>query len=146
MTFYTFDMSHWDGTRKKGKGLVILTVNTPQSSEDVEQFLKEWEKIYDKCKNDKCKYTLLFDTREVAPFDPSYLVQIGRWLKKVKILTEVWMDCTAIVVSTPMIKTFIDIVFEVYKPVRPFKVFSKTELKPALQWALTGTLPAPESG
>jgi len=115
----------------------MLTLTTPKSKKDVETFLLEWQSIYTKCMEDNCKYALLFDTRKVESFDLSYLGLMADWLKRVKGLTEKWMERTAIVVSNPFIKTFIGLVFKIYKPVRPFKVFGGGETQRAMEWALS---------
>ena len=137
MVFYNFDYSKWDKTKGDGVGLVLLTTQTPTSIEDVELFLKEWEKVYTKCMEDNCKYTLVFDTRKVSKFDIKYLKLMGKWLKKMKTMTENWMDRTAIIVSNPIIKGFISFVFLIYKPVRPFKVFASDELVKSIEWSLS---------
>ena len=138
MTCCNFDLSHWDSTKDlNGTAFVMLTLTTPKSSKEVEEFLNEWQTIYTRCMESECKYALLFDTRKVGSFDLSYLGQMTKWLGKMKGLTEQWMDRTAIIVSNPLIKTFIGMVFAVYKPVRPFKVFTKKETQRAMEWALS---------
>lgn len=127
MSFYYFDKRRWP--------IVILTIeNTPTSVEDMNEFLSSWQELYTDSMLTNKKYKLLFDTRKSGQVAIIYLRMLANWLIKVQELTINWMDKTAIIVSRPLIKTLIQLVFTIYKAVRPFRIFHGEELEEAIIW------------
>lgn len=128
--FFNFDTSKFP--------VIVLTIQgSPGSTEEMDAFLEAWQNIYVISMEQNKQYKLIFDTRKAGSVELKYLKQMGLWLGKVKCLTEKWMDRTAIIVSTPIIKLLIQFVFQIYKAVRPFKVFSGEQVEEAFVWAIS---------
>ena len=110
MVFYNFDINRWP--------IVILTIKgSPTSDKDMTGFLKQWESLYHISMEKNERYKLIFDTRDASMIKIPYIRQMGKWLVKMKSLTETWMDRTAIIVSNPSIQLLIQFVFKIYKAV-----------------------------
>lgn len=125
--FYNFDETHWP--------VVVLTISgSPSSDEDMNLFLTEWQNLYIISMQKSQRYKLIFDARNAGVVTFNHLKMMGEWLSKIKHLTEMWMDRTAIIVSNPTIKLIIQFVFTFYKAVRPFKVFHESCLENAFIW------------
>lgn len=126
-SFCKVDKSDWP--------IVIMTLKGgPQSDEDMRLFLTEWQNVYSEAMIHNKRYKLLFDAREAGNIQPKYLMALGKWLSSVKSLSEQWMDRTAIIISNNLIRTLIKFVFNFYKAVRPFKVFSNDEIGQSVIW------------
>ncbi len=127
MTFFKVDQEEWPIT-------VITIQGGPKSDHDMQAFLTEWQNLYSTAMIKNQRYKLLFDARNAGTIDPKYLMALGNWLSRVKNLAESWMDRTAIIISNNIIRTLIKFVFNFYKAVRPFKVFSGDEIKDSVTW------------
>lgn len=115
--------------------LVILTTEgDPQTSDDVELLLINWESLYICAEDTSQRYKLLFDVRNTENVKFEYLKYVSSFLVSHKALTEKWMDRTAILVSNQAIRLLIKFVFMIYHPVRPFKVFDNPE--EAIGWLM----------
>lgn len=116
--------------------LVILTTEgDPQSSDDIELLLANWESLYICAEDTSQKYKLLFDVRNTENVKFEYLKYVSSFLTNHKMLTEKCMDRTAILVSNQAIRLLIKFVFMIYHPVRPFKVFDNPEN--AIRWLMS---------
>lgn len=117
--------------------LVVYTINGDVNSsvkDKFDQFLVSWTDMYVKSSETKQKFRLFLDVTHLGTVQPAFIMAIIQFLKKVKELTEMWMEKTVIFLEGGVIKTILDTVFVIYKPVRPFKVF--TDKRQALVWAL----------
>ena len=124
---YTKDLQNWP--------LVIFNIKG-QIDEKFNDFLKDWSELYVKSSNEKSRFRLIINIKEIGKVDMKYIIGIGQFLKKCKILTETWMERTAILVKeNSFIKTALNTVFMIYKPVRPFKIFTNPE--DAIKWTLS---------
>ena len=132
--FHGFDTTKWP--------VVVLTIDGAPNEEEMELFLKDWEKLYTKSMETNIRYKLLFDARKASTIELKHLVRMGKWLMTMKTLTETWMDRTGIMISNPTVKMLIQFVFKFYKAVRPFKIFSEPE--ETLEWILSD-LPGDEN-
>ena len=130
MTFFAFDYNNWP--------VVILTIQgKPTNEKDMKLFLEAWTGVYTYSMQANTRYKLMFDVRKstVHPMkDFNHLRVLGEWLVKIKSLTETWMERTAIIVSDPVMRFIIASVFQIYKAVRPFKVFDEKMLHDAKEW------------
>jgi len=104
------------------------------NTKDFQHYTEEWSNLYLLASQRGEKFRLIFDSRNVKKVDISYLYGQAKYLKEVKQLTEMWMDRTAILVSSWTIKKMIHFVFKFYKPVRPFKVFMESEEVEMYKW------------
>lgn len=123
MVFFYFDIDNFP--------LIILTIEaSPCSMDEMELFLKKWEELYDKSRETNERYKLIFDVRKatVSLKDTQYLQRLGGWLTEHKIETETHMDRTAILVSNDTIRLLLNVVFVLYRPVRPYKIFNDINL------------------
>jgi hypothetical protein len=117
--------------------LVILTAEgSPRSEDEMNNMLEGWSNLYIKSMETNEKFRFIIDVRDIYSIDIKYLMIIAKYLVKVKNLTEKWMEKTGIIVSSNSIKLLIKFVFTIYKPVRPFKVFSEGEIEKSLNWVL----------
>lgn len=118
--------------------LVIITINGgPTNNKEMKSFLTEWQNVYVICMQESKRYKLVFDARDAGMVDLDYLRALATWLGTMKELTKKWMDKTAIIVTRTSVRGLIQFVLKYYKAVRPFKVFTKNELKTALDWLYT---------
>jgi len=116
--FFCFNISQFP--------LILLTIEgSPQSMEEMNLFLKAWEELYKEAEVTNKPYKLVFDVREgvLSIKDLLYLRRLGMWLIEVQEKTKKHMDRTAIIVKSDIIQKFLYLVFKVYKPIRPFKLF-----------------------
>ena len=130
--------------KKKGFTTESMTHNWPMvvlkldgrvnNNVDFQHYTEEWSKLYLEASERKERFKLIFDVRNVKKVDVSYLYGQAKYLLKVKQLTELWMDRTAVLVSSGRIKKMIHFVFKFYKPVRPFKVFLEHEEEDMYNW------------
>jgi hypothetical protein len=126
-TFFALDKQHWP--------IAVLTIEgAPQTDEEMKQFLESWQSLYVDSMQKNERYKLIFDARNASIIYPKYLIAMAKWLRQIKLLTEKWMDRTAIIVSNPNVRLLIQFVFKYYKAVRPFKVFETKELQDAYNW------------
>ena len=127
-TFYNFDKIRWP--------IVVLTISgKPVNDSDFMNFLESWKLIYIESMTKGERFKLIFDVRLAEMITFEHLKQLGKWLQKMKELTERWMDRTAIIVSNDSIQVLIQFVFTLYKAVRPFKIFTdKKNLSDAILW------------
>lgn len=116
--------------------VVIKIIGSPETDEDVHRVITQWTSIYTESMVRNEKYKLVFDIRDAQVNNFEVLRQLALFLIKVKGLTEKWMDRTAILVSDDNIKRILRFVFVLYKPVRPFKIFSEDVR--ALTWLASG--------
>ena len=102
---------------------------------DFNRYLEEWSEFYVMSSQRNEKFKLIYDARGIKSRPPlKYLYAQAEFLKTAKELTETWMDRTAIIVSSPIIKKMIHFVFNFYTPVRPFRVFLEHEEADMYQW------------
>lgn len=119
--------------------LVVLKLKgEAKTEEDIHSVIKTWTHIYMESMSKNEKHRLIFDVRESKMVNVELIRIFSSFLERVKKLTENWMERTAILVSDDKIRLLIGLVFTVYKPIRPFKVFM--EDSKAIEWAL-GTTP-----
>ena len=118
---YTKDDSQWP--------LVILTLEGDiHDSIQFNNLLSDWSKLYIRSSEENIRFRMIVNISNMGKVDLKYIIGIGQFLKKCKVLTEKWMEKTAILVKkNSIIKTILDTVFMVYSPVRPFKVFNEIE-------------------
>lgn len=127
MTFFYVDQNHWP--------VVVITIKgSPENDYDMKHFLESWQNLYVECMKKEEKYKLIFDARESGSIQIKYLQVLGEWLSRMKEMTENWMDRTAIIVSSPVIQVLVQVVFRIYNPVRPFKVFKNDNLEESMKW------------
>lgn len=130
MTFYHFDETRWP--------IIVLTINgSPKNDKDMKSFLLTWQNLYVTSMQNEERYKLIFDARNASIIKLKYLQAMGEWLSKIKHLTETWMDRTAIIVSNDSIQLLIQFVFQIYKAVRPFKVFNGKHVEKAFKWVVS---------
>lgn len=116
--------------------VVIKVIGSPETEEHAHKVISQWTSIYMESMTRNEKYKLVFDIREATVNNFEILRHLAVFLIKVKNLTEKWMDRTAILVSDDNIKRILKFVFVLYKPVRPFKIF--TDDVKALTWLASG--------
>ena len=108
--------------------LVVLTmIGVPDSEKEMEDFFTEWRKIYTLAMEKNQRYKLLFDVRKSGTVKFVYMKMMADFLIQIRELTNKWMDRTGILVTSPTIQMLIKFVFNFYKAVRPFKVFTNVE-------------------
>ena len=113
--------------------VVICTIAGRVNNEEAFQsYLTNWSKLYLKASDKKTKFSLVFDIRKLDGVDMKYLLGQAMFLKKTKSLTELWLNRSSILVNKPSIRRILDFVFTIYRPIRPFKVF--TDPCKAFQW------------
>lgn len=112
--------------------VIFKVIGEVKSSEDIHKITRRWTEIYTLSMIKKQSFRLIFDASQVKISEIKLLKPMAEFLIKVKNLTEMFMDRTAIIVSDDKIKTFIRFVFNFYKPVKPFKVF--TDQEKAANW------------
>lgn len=110
----------------------IKIVGVPKDKEDIHKIINIWSQIYVRSMTCNEKFKLVFDAREASLNNVELLRVLAEFLIKVKLMTEQWMDRTSILVSEEKIRNLIKFVFLLYKPVRPFKVFTNAEK--SLEW------------
>ena len=110
----------------------IKLTGSPKTEEDIQKIIKIWTNIYIVSMSYDQKFKLIFDARDVHLNNMELLKPLAKFLINVKQLTEKWMDRTSIIVSSDKIRNLIKFVFMLYKPVRPFKVF--TDDNKSLKW------------
>jgi hypothetical protein len=119
--------------------LVVYTIKGDINSKNkktFDEFLTSWSEMYLKSCETNQKFSLFLDVTHLGTVSPGFVITIANFLKKCKQLTELWMEKTAIFIDGGIIKSILDFVFMVYKPVRPFKIFN--EKKEAITWVLNG--------
>lgn len=110
----------------------IKIIGVPQNEEDIHKIINIWSQIYVRSMTCNEKFKLIFDAREASLKNIELLRTLAQFLIKVKLMTEKWMDRTSILVSEEKIRNLIKFVFLLYKPVRPFKVFTNPEK--SIEW------------
>lgn len=113
----------------------IKVEGIPKTDEDMIEITKVWTQIYMESMVKGEKFKLIFDILESGLDRIELLKHIATFLVNVKSLTEQWMDRTVILVKGTNIRTMLNFVFMLYKPVRPFKVY--TDPKDALVWLIS---------
>ena len=117
--------------------LVVYTINGDINSKNkdiFDLFLTSWSEMYLKSCETKQKFRLFLDVTNLGTVAPGFVFAIAKFLKKCKTLTEMWMEKTVIFLDGGVIKSILDFVFAVYKPIRPFKVIN--DRREALVWVL----------
>jgi hypothetical protein len=108
--------------------LVVLTAEgTPESEEEMNDYIQEWKDLYNSAMMDDVRFKLIIDIRELDIVQVKYIKMMANFLIKIKPLTEKWMDRTGILVSRESIKMIISLVLQFYEAVRPYKVFNDAE-------------------
>lgn len=129
MSFFYFDVENFP--------LIILTIQGhPQNMEDMNKFLTTWQTLYTRSMNENKPYKLLFDVRQaVLTMEATkYMNRLAEWLGTMRPLAEKWMDRTAILCQSNTVKIFLKILFRLYPPAKPYKIFQENELKRAMKW------------
>jgi hypothetical protein len=104
------------------------------NDKDFQKYTEEWSKYYLLSSEKNEKFRMIYDARNIKHVKPSYLYIQVKFLKEVKKLTELWMDKTAILISSWKMKQLLRFVLKFYKPSRPFKVFMEGEEVEMYEW------------
>jgi hypothetical protein len=129
MTFFCFDVSNFP--------LIVLTLQGhPKSMDEMNDFLVMWQGLYTRSMNENLPYKLLFDVRQaVLNLEAGrYMSRLAEWLATMRPLAEKWMDRTGIICQTNGVKFFLRVLFKMYPPARPYKIFQEQELERAMEW------------
>jgi hypothetical protein len=126
--------------------LAVMKI-TGKVNKDVEfqKFTNEWSMLYVDSSERNERFRLILDAREMGKVDMKYLYGMAKFLMHCKTLTETWMEKTAIWVGSKRIKKMIHWVFKIYKPVRPFKVFSTDDSSETILNWVSGNIPGDEN-
>ena len=115
---------------KENWPIVYFKLKGDVNKEGFDNFLNEWSSLYVKSSEINQKFTLIVDINEIGKVSPRYVMEIGKFLNKIKKLTEAWMEKTIIITEQTFINSLLNILFTFYTPVRPFQIIkNKKELK-----------------
>jgi len=114
--------------------LIIITADGIDSEEEMNNLLNDWSNIYTMSMQNNEKHKLLIDVRKVNNIELKYLIMIGKFLAKVKPLSETWLDKVGILLTNQIIRLLIKFVFKIHHPIRPFYISDNPE--ETLEWVL----------
>lgn len=110
----------------------------PSDNNNFEKFLEAWSNLYLKSSDTGKKFKLFLDVKDIELSDARYAMGFSTFLKETKPLITHWMDRTCIFNKNgTVIKHFLQLIFSLYKPTRPFKYFDDEDL--AMDWLKNST-------
>tara|TARA_A100001015_G_C15029890_1_gene732607 strand:- start:1298 stop:1726 length:429 start_codon:yes stop_codon:yes gene_type:complete len=94
--------------------LVYYTLNgIPESDNEFENFLIEWDKI----NNRKQYYNLCINSLNIGWISVKYAIRLSKYVKKLKENEEVYIRNTIIIIQNKYVRGLINLVFKLQKPV-----------------------------
>lgn len=138
-SFFNIDYSQWETTKKiKGVGVVIVNVSVPSKNDDLNELFLEWEKIFDRAKEENVRYSLIINGSSVHTIEMGMISSISTWIKERYEMADKYINKTAIIINNDTVSSIVNTAMSIfYTPVRPLKVFGGGDLEGGIVWSLS---------
>ena len=94
-----------------------------KDDEDYNNFLKEWEKLYEA----KKPFYFMFNTTKTGLINIKYAVKTSSFIKKIKRESEQWLQYSIIIINSDTISFLLKLVFKLSSPVSPVYIVKNEE-------------------
>lgn len=101
--------------------LVKVTLNnTPESKEDFQSFLDQWNELYENQRD----FYFLFDTRNVGLPHIKYSIRMAQFIKELRNRPHQYLQQSIILINNNKIKWMLDFIFTLQPPVAPVYIYN----------------------
>ena len=125
-------MSLFAVLKQKGPIVIVRFQGVPTCDGDINHYLDEMQKVYDK----KEPFVVVYDTRGVGMISPRYIQMQANFMRAKEQQTRHLLLRAAVVVSSQLTRTLLNMLFKVKKPACPLEVFEQMDV--AMQYVSVG--------
>tara|TARA_B100000575_G_C23087628_1_gene626876 strand:- start:287 stop:724 length:438 start_codon:yes stop_codon:yes gene_type:complete len=98
----------------------VILNNTPESDEDFQSFLDQWNELYQNQRD----FHFLFDTRNVGFPHIKYSIRMAQFIKELRNRPHQYLQQSIILINNNKIKWMLDFIFTLQPPVAPVYIYN----------------------